>query len=203
VKRPCDNFLVCRGPLEHFSSHLKRPFRPFSRVQRPFYHFLVSKGPFYNFHRVKSPFYNFLVCRGPLDDFSSRVQRPFLPFHYLWAKINTFALTRDDRFGWFPLLIIPAAQQFVLERRGRRNFGPREASNDRSITHKVHFENRWSFHWEKHYLRVTSSPHKNPDPILRLRFMYNASVVNFYNAKGSLARFENINILSYILWKTL
>jgi hypothetical protein len=26
---------------------------------------------------------------------------------------------------------------------------------------------------------------------------YNASVVNFYNAKGSLARFENKNIIFY------
>jgi hypothetical protein len=33
------------------------------------------------------------------------------------------------------------------------------------------------------------------ETILRLRFTYNDSVLNFYNAKGYLARFENKNIL--------
>jgi hypothetical protein len=32
---------------------------------------------------------------------------------------------------------------------------------------------------------------------------YNASVVNFYNVKGSLARLENKNIFFYLLWKML
>jgi hypothetical protein len=32
---------------------------------------------------------------------------------------------------------------------------------------------------------------------------YNASVVNFYNATGSLARFENKNSIFYVLLKTL
>jgi hypothetical protein len=44
-----------------------------------------------------------------------------------------------------------------------------------------------------------SGANPGPNPTTSI---YNASVVNFYNATGSLARFENKNILFY-LEKTL
>jgi hypothetical protein len=56
--------------------------------------------------------------------------------------------------------------------------------------------NFFAENWQKSQIivNITSTPVPNPTTSI-----YNASVANFYNATGSLARFENKNIFFYVL----